>query len=294
MTTVLTMVVNSCTDYPNLYGFEVYMSDTERSFTVFPDGYNVTFKTPVCYNEGTGITNYGYTFMDGCEIPAEFVKTDENNGYLTATLSGLMYENNYAIQPFLGDNNEVRKGLEFYLSVNKSILYPICISSEQTMNASGEVVLSAVYSCATIPGAAYTPVTKATVTFGGQEIKTIVSEDGTIVNAVIGNLGSYAAKEYSGITINATNDFGTVPLKYDYKAKVEDISQIYPDDGNEPNYIKLCGIKWAKGNFIVENGNGRIQANQWDAAKSYNAYFCAANGKLDILKKELDEKEKKN
>ncbi len=289
MAIALTIVMNSCTDYPDIYGFNVNMSDTEQSLAVSPDGYNVTLKTPVYYDEGTGITKYGY-IINGNEVPAEFVRTDNHNGYLTATISNLAYGNSYTVLPVIGDDTKQEYGQNIYLNLTKDLFFPQWVSSEMTMNADGEIVLTAVYSCPAT-GNTYKPINKATATFGGKEIEATVSEDGTTVNAIINDINSYAKGIYSYIDINATNDFGTTSLRWNYTAEVEDISQTYIDDGNKSDHISLCGIKWAKGNFIVENGNGRILSNQWNVVygsgtQNNGAYFNATNGK-NLSKKDF-------
>lgn len=105
-------------------------------------------------------------------------------------------------------------------------------------------------------------------------------------------IGDLAAGDYSGITVTTTNDWGTSAYKWNYSATVSNVTGSYTGDGNKGDCIRLCGIDWAKGNFVVTDGTGKIQANQWvvepkKSSKYNGAYFNAANNHRSITKSEV-------
>ena len=287
MAIALSIVMNSCTDYPDEYGFIVEMGQTERKVSLSPDGYSITLITPVTYKEITPINNFGYdngyggNYIKGHETTCEFVRTGDGQGYISATYTNMEYGNNYELSPFIGNERNIVRGDRVYLNLNKYNLIPKFVSSKISMNANGEIVVEAVFSKPDIYDDlsfenTYIPVKSAQIMFGKTGITPSVSDDGTTVSATLGNPVNIETSNYY-IDVVAANDYGNNSIRVGYDFNTYSVTDTYDDDGLKNDCIRLCGMDWAKGNLIVENGKGRIQDNQWSMPEnnesSNQAYF---------------------
>lgn len=272
-----------CTSYPDDFGFCADLSEPQMSgMTLKPTGYDVTMKTPIAkYDEGTGITRVGY-LVNGEERPCELTYSETDGGYcLTITLQDLQFGLTYAIQPFIGDGIYQNNGKTLYVNHQKSTYEPVFEKSEWWMNANGEVIWKAYYTCAA-PG--YRPVESVTATFSGKAIEATISDDGKEVSVNVGNACKLDVGDYADAKFTVTNAFGSNGSIGYYNATVNEIDGSFPDDGNKEDCIRVCGIDWAKGLFYYDQTTKtyKIEENQWSYPDDLNNPLYGGKGYFHI------------
>lgn len=273
-TTVMLALTTACVEYPDVYGFAAAFGSSNETTVVeyTPTQYTIQLKSSTTiFDEGAGISEYGFhvKVQDGYFKPLEDIKVTPTQGTdgnitLTATFQG-EYGKRYSFCPYATDGQQTQEGTpsEFQYTQNNFSLGQG--SSKLSFDENGQIVAVAYYA-----RTSGHPITEATASYGGLDLPTTISTNGSTVTAVLDLSRLEKGKSYTSIQFEAKNDMGVCKSSVTFSVTVPNTSTAsYPDDGEKEDCIRLCGIDWAKGN-LANNGNKYyIEENQWEAGSNY-------------------------
>lgn len=105
------------------------------------------------------------------------------------------------------------------------------------------------------------PLTNAKISINGKNLETTFDNEKVITEI---NIFDYPTPDtYKEFYITLSNEIGETSWTVPYSANTYDEDTQYSNDGNNEDYIKVCGIDWAKGNLLYEKGEWKI-ANKQD------------------------------
>lgn len=276
-TTVMLALTTACVEYPDVYGFAAAFGSSNQIWRIeyTPTQYTVQLEssTTTIFDEGAGISEYGFHIevQENGYKPLEDIKatpTKNADGSITlrAPFQG-EYGKLYSFYPYATDGQQTQKGATSTFKYTQSDFSPSKASSKLSFDENGQIVAVANYD-----RTSGHPITEATVSYGGLDLPTTITNNGSTVTAVLDLSRLEKGESYKSFVISAKNDMGVTNSQTSFSVTVPNTStESYPDDGEKEDCIRLCGIDWAKGNLANDGDKYYIEENQWEAGGDYSA-----------------------
>lgn len=253
----LIYLLSSCEDFSEEYGFFMDFESeiSVKSVSATQDGYTVELLCPFEIKAGNpDIKEVGVSYTISDENYK--VKGEYQDNCIEVTLSNLPYGRTVRIVPYLSAaEGEVKSRYTQEIKYEKKDFMPYATSYLLSMPSIGKLRLEV--DC-TVKDSRY-PLTNAVASFNGISNNASISQNGISVDF---NLADMDKSSDSNISFSLSNALGTTTWTVPMTVTTAIATAHYADDGCYDDYIRLCGVDWAKGNLLYDDGVWRIASRQ--------------------------------
>lgn len=291
--TIISLLVG-CTEYPDEWGFkatlteqtvEVISADAStstydvqivakldggsRSETISGAYYKIGVIEPV--SNYTSKTNY-------FEVPAEITHNGDQmivTGILKGCIFGRTYSEITLVMKTDGEDfsysGSWKDGMTRSFTKSITDMQPSLGINGTSITFTKDYKYRVIASCDNM-------ISEASCTFGGKTKK--AEREGSVLVAEF-TLSELEIGSFRNFLFKASNEFGETSLNIPYSLTIKGTNldtSSFADDGEKEDCIRLCGVDWAKGNLVYDNGTWRINedavANSaYTNTSSYGEYF---------------------
>lgn len=253
----LIYLLSSCEDFSEEYGFFMDFESeiSVKSVSATQDSYTVELLCPFEIKAGNpDIKEVGVSYTISDENYK--VKGEYQDNCIEVKLSNLPYGQTVQIVPYLSaSDGEVKSRYTQEIKYEKNDFMPYATSYLLSMPSIGKLRLEV--DC-TVKDSQY-PLTNAVASFNGISSNASISQNGISVDF---NLADMDKSSDSNISFSLSNALGTTTWTVPMAVTTAIATAHYADDGCYDDYIRLCGVDWAKGNLICDEGIWRIASTQ--------------------------------
>lgn len=255
----LIYILSSCEDFSEEYGFyidfnpEINVTDVHAAH----DCYTLDLLCPFYIKAGNpniqevGVT---YTFTDSPNI--QKVKGEVFDNCIKVTVPNILYGQTLSISPYLcTPENEVTGHSTLKVKYERKDFMPSTDTYLLSMPTIGKLRMEV--NCS-IKDSQY-PLTKGQASFNGITSNASISQNKITFDF---DLTEMNKSTDTNISFSVSNDLGTTNWTVPMEVTSATATVHYTDDGCYDDYIRLCGIDWAKGNLICDKGTWRIASRQ--------------------------------
>ena len=249
-----------CADYDEDYGYEISFDSyvTQSDWKAEAGSYSVSLQTRYTIDEGEAeVQEVGFICRQdgGSETLLPGTVAD---GMIQATATGLLYGVSYEVRPYMVTTaGTQRPDITGYIYHNAADFAPVPDGEiAMSMPEPGHLEFLVSYSLVDYTQEA----SSATLTFGGQNYA-MTLENNIVARATV-DLNELPDGTYSSVSVEVSNAFGSNSIQRELGLSVSSSPQQYAGDGEREDCIRLCGIDWAKGNLLYEEGVWKIAESQ--------------------------------
>lgn len=260
-------IMSGCTDFPEDFGMDATpLIEDFKAIPVSKSSYQ-----PQCQLKIDGNLSHvesAYVSIGDWSETLDLSKFSKNGTY-TMTLPELNFDKSYNVE-FIIQREACTDRESYQFNYSKSDFAPLLHSFTISLSAPNQLTIVAL-----VEKRGKFDLTGNFTWFRKQssnnltkvaDIQTSISEEGAyhVLKAVV-NLNdaplTASTSYYPGCAL--TNAFGSHVYFSDNPIYVYSSTRTYSGDGLYSDYIRLCGVKWAKGNLQYDNGTWRIAPEQW-------------------------------
>lgn len=257
----LLCVLGGCESYTEDFGF--YMNFSNNIYTTSihakPDSYSLSLSCPFELEVGNmDISEAGF-YCNGDKVVGEY---NEEEQTVQATINQLLYNQSLNVCPYiLTPEGEIRGNTASVLH-RKEEFTPVVDTCRLFMPEAGKIRVEADYS---LPDKTLS-VTQATIVVSGQSFNAEIQDERIFSEFYLSDLTSADVKTLNILLVNGMGEKSYV-IPYSVLVSEKDVS--YADDGEKDDCMRICGVDWAKGNLMYDNGTWRLGKSQ-DETFHYN------------------------
>lgn len=250
----LLCVLGGCESYTEDFGF--YMNFSNNIYTTSihakPDSYSLSLSCPFELEIGNmDISEAGF-YYNGDKVVGEY---NEDEQTVQATINQLPYNQSLNVCPYiLTPEGEIRGNTTSVLH-RKEEFTPVVDTCRLLMPEAGKIRVEADYSLQDKT----LSVTQATVVVSGQSFNAEIQDERIFSEFYLSDLTSADVKDLEVLLVN---DLGESSSTIPYSVLVSEKSMSYADDGEKDDCMRICGVDWAKGNLMYDNGTWRLGKSQ--------------------------------
>lgn len=278
----LLCVLGGCESYTEDFGF--YMNFSNNIYTTSihakPDSYSLSLSCPFELEVGNmDISEAGF-YCNGDKVVGEY---NEEEQTVQATINQLLYNQSLNVCPYiLTPEGEIRGNTASVLH-RKEEFTPVVDTCRLFMPEAGKIRVEADYS---LPDKTLS-VTQATVVVSGQSFNAEIQDERIFSEFYLSDLTSANVKDLEVLLVN---DLGESSSTIPYSVLISEKSVSYADDGEKDDCMRICGVDWAKGNLMYDNGTWRLGKSQDETfyykgitSNSQNEFFSFGDVSSDGL-----------
>lgn len=257
----LLCVLEGCESYTEDFGF--YMNFSNNIYTTSihakPDSYSLSLSCPFDLQVGKmDISEAGF-YYKGDKVVGEY---NEDEQIVQATINQLPYNQSLQVCPYiLTPEGEIRGNTASVLH-KKEEFTPVVDTCRLFMPEVGKIRMEIDYRLADTTQ----KVTLVKTLFSEQSLNTEIQKEKIIIEFYLSDLTSADTKTLNILLVNGMGE-KSYAIPYSVLVSEKDVS--YADDGEKDDCMRICGIDWAKGNLMYDNGTWRLGKSQ-DETFYYN------------------------
>ena len=251
-----------CENYEEEFGFtSSFGTPSAVQVDAQPGKYALDIQCPFNIETGnTDIVEVGFRLDYGYDT---IVGRLAGDNLIEATLPNLEYGRPYHVTPYIrttiGIVNSPNSSDFIY---NSEVFAPVATAS--TVELVGKGIYHIYVDYTTYKSY---PLTTATAFANGEAIETLSFDDKSVVVEI--NINDLNKNSYTVVNLTLTNAIGSMTYTVPFSLSLSDTDITYSDDGAREDYIRVCGVDWAKGNLQYEKGVWKIANTQDHSFLSY-------------------------
>lgn len=253
--------LGGCENYTEDFGF--YMNFSKNIYTTSihanPDSYSLTLYCPFELQAGKmDIREVGFYYDDpnqsGVKIKA-VGECSDNGQVVLASINQLPYNKQLQVYPYILTPQGEILGSTASILYSKEYFQPVVDSYKLTMPEVGKIRMEVDYRLADTA----LNVNQAKVVFSGKSLNTEIQKEKIFSEF---DLSDLTAADAEGLEVSLTNEMGERSITVPFSVLVSEKDTLYSDEGEKDDCIRLCGVDWAKGNLMYDNGTWRLGKTQ--------------------------------
>lgn len=257
----LLCLLGGCENYTEDFGF--YMNFSKNIYTTSihakPDSYSLSLSCPFELQAGKmDIREVGFYCDDpnqsGVKIKA-VGECSDNGQVVQASINQLPYNRQLQVYPYILTSQGEILGSTASILYSKEYFLPVVDSYKLTMPEVGKIRMEVDYRLADTTQT----VNQAKVVFSGKSLNTEIQKEKIFSEFYLSDL---TAADAEALEVSLTNEMGERSITVPFSVLVSEKDTLYSDEGEKDDCIRLCGVDWAKGNLMYDNGTWRLGKTQ--------------------------------
>lgn len=255
----LIYLLSGCEDFSEEYGFYMDFA-TDISVTdvrAAHDSYTLDLLCPFEIKAGSpNIQEVGVIYSTDDSYVSHKVKGELLDNCIKVTLSEIPYGQTLHIAPYLrAPEDEVTGRPSLDIKYDKNDFMPSASAYLLSMPTTGKLRMEV--DC-NVKDSQF-PLTKAQASFNGITSDASISQNKLTFDFDLAKMNKSTDTK---ISFSVSNALGTTNWTVPMTATSATATVHYTDDGCYDDYIRLCGVNWAKGNLICDKGTWKIASRQ--------------------------------